>query len=42
MIIYFYDGGYMECEEIEMSDSSFIVDGCRMVPFYEVLRILSR
>ena len=41
MIIYFYDGGEMTCEEIEIGVDGFIVDGCRLVPFYEVLRIVS-
>ena len=42
MIIYFYDGGTMYCEEIEIGMDGFIVDGCRLVPFLEVLRIVSR
>lgn len=41
MIIYFYDGGTMTCEEIEMGMDGLIVDGCRIVPFCEVLRIVS-
>ena len=40
MTIYFYDGSTMTCEEIEIGADGFIVDGCRFVPFYEVLRIL--
>ena len=39
MIVFFYDGGEMECNEIEIGADGFIVDGCRIVPFYEVLRI---
>lgn len=45
MTIYFYDGGYMTCNTIEISNSdnggTLIVDECRCVPAIEVIRITS-
>lgn len=41
MTIYFYDGSHMECASIEIGmGNALIVDGCRVVPLYEVLRIV--
>lgn len=42
MIIYFYDGGTLECEEIEIGIDGLIADGCRIIPLLEILRIVSR
>lgn len=40
MKIIFYDGSTMTCSEIEISNDGLIIDGCRLVPFYEILRIV--
>ena len=42
MIIIFYDGSVLECNEIEIGADGFIADGYRLIPFYEVLRIIAK
>lgn len=46
MIIIFYDGSRLECNEIEIAGEgltgmTLIADGYRIVPIVEVLRIVS-
>ena len=41
MVIVFYDGGKLTCNEIEFGDHVIIADGCRIVPIIEVLRIIA-
>lgn len=42
MTIIYYDGSKLECNEIEISTDgkNIIVDGYRIVPLLEVLRII--
>lgn len=44
MTIILYDGATLECSEIEISGDGkrIIVDGCRIVPWVEVLRIIAK
>lgn len=44
MVIIFYDGSRLECEEIEVSGDgiNLIADGYRIVPLIEVLRIITQ
>lgn len=44
MKIIYYDGSVLECEEIMLAGDgrNFIVDGYRIVPMIEVLRIISK
>ena len=41
MTIIYYDGSTLHCEEIEFGMNTIIADGIYVVPYVEVLRIVS-
>lgn len=41
MRIIMYDGSYLDCNEIEFGADGLIADGYRIVPYLEVLRIVT-
>lgn len=41
MTIIYYDGSKLHCEEIEIGMDGLIVDGYRLVPLGEIVRIVA-